>query len=192
MRHAYPGLDRAAGRAWADADGFAMPPSLLLLLAELAPRAGSETILELGSGASTGVLARSARPGARLVTVDDDPARLAAAIRHVCGVGLVAIAPDDIDHVRESCAGRRVALVVVDGPAGRDRFAGGRLEALLELAEPGATWVVDDTDRLDIDGAAAAIAAARGLERRDYEEPLSPGHRYAVLSPPVTPAPDRA
>jgi predicted O-methyltransferase YrrM len=186
-RRDYPGLGEDVIRDFEANYGWVMPVSLLALLDQLARELRPGVVLEIGSGLSTRVLQRAlAGTGALLVSVDDDPAWLPPADSE--SLRMLGVTPDRPDVLRAALDSTvSVDLVVVDGPANRDRFDADRLELYSQLAAADAVWVIDDTDRPENDVAASRIAAERGLERSDHGDPLYRGHQYSVLAPAGTP-----
>lgn len=182
----YPGLGEDVIRDFEANYGWVMPISMLGLLDELAVTLRPAVVLEIGSGLSSRVLQRAlAGSGALLVSVDDDPAWLPPTDPE--SLRVLGITPDRPDVIRAALdPNLSVDLVVVDGPAHRDRFDAERLKLYSQLAAAHAVWAIDDTDRPANDAAASRIAAERGLERRDFRDPLYRKHRYSVLAPAGT------
>jgi predicted O-methyltransferase YrrM len=149
---------------------WAASPDLLVELLRIIDRGRPTTVLELGSGVSTIVMAArlEAVGGGRLVALEHDPAYAAETRRNLAlhgldGVATVLDAPLSTLRVGEEewswytlpeeglPAPASVDLLLVDGPPGATGHLA-RYPALPLLAPrlaPGATIVVDDADRPD-------------------------------------------
>lgn len=153
---------------WRLATPFSAPPELLLRAAQELTRSKPRTVLELGAGVSTLILARIIRNQklpCRLVSVDHDADYLATIAEEVEREGLDEIvtllhAPlepigldgfDGLWYRRETIfkEANEVGLLIVDGPPKR-HGANIRYPALPVLAErltPGALVLLDDARR---------------------------------------------
>lgn len=170
---------------------YAISPDSAVQLVEIVERYRPALAVELGSGASTLILASSLlrfSPGSRLISIDHDET-FAAATRHLLGQhgidntevrvaplqnrsGAVApwYSPDAIADLHD------IGFLFVDGPPGRVPNA--RLpsvENLLPRMAFDCVVVVDDTSRADEATLAAAWATALTgtLEYRDAEKGLA-------------------
>jgi SAM-dependent methyltransferase/precorrin-6B methylase 2 len=106
----------------------------------------SRSILEFGMGASTQVLGQSLAPGARLVSLETDPAWMARTRRNLDILGVPPEACELLPYQgwEESCAGRSFDFIFVDGVGHeRDRFA----RAAFPLLEVGGWILFHDTRR---------------------------------------------
>jgi predicted O-methyltransferase YrrM len=120
-----------------------------LFLFELARRLEPETILELGTAYGIGTLYLAAAGDARIVSVEGDPVRLAAAGRlfEACGLGARVEAvegwfPDCLPAVLGAIDGP-LRLVFEDGPHTAD-VTWPTFEQVVERLEPGGMVVIDD------------------------------------------------
>lgn len=169
---------------------WSMRPAALATIVEEIARSDLRHIVELGSGASTVVLARAARDhGARLVSVEHDPA-WAAAIRDLLrgerleGVAGLIDAPlteegwYDRALVGAACP-ERIDLLVVDGPPAGSSLDPVRAPAVPELEDllaPDCTVVLDDITR-----PAEREAAGRWRRTLGCELELDESREIAVL-----------
>ncbi|MFJ6785880.1 class I SAM-dependent methyltransferase [Streptomyces yangpuensis] len=132
----------------ADADqaGFAMSceDRTGSLLATLAASKPGGRLLELGTGAGAGAawLTAGMDAGARLTTVETDPAVQAIARRHLGADPRIEFVTADADAwlTAAAPAGERYDFAYVDCRPGKYH----RLDDLLALLAPGALYVVDD------------------------------------------------
>jgi hypothetical protein len=167
--------------------GFAAPLALLSDLDALCRRLRPGAVAEIGSGVSTAVLARALEPGAALLSIDQDLG-YAARAAELAGPGAAVVfvcAADASELERMACDSWRAELVLVDGPAGADRFAEPLASLHRRLLSPEAVCVVDDTDRPENDRGASALAGELGLRRVDRGDPIYTSHRYSILFPPT-------
>jgi len=141
---------------------------LVEMVRELRP----ETVLELGSGTTTIVLAWAVRdalgPGARprIVSVEQDPEHAAATTERLVAAGLdqgvtvitARLVDQEVEGRRTSCyalpgdlaealEGRLADLVFIDGPAGPPGIRFGTLPLVQPFVRVGATFVLDDALR---------------------------------------------
>lgn len=151
--------------------GWAASPDFLLALYEISKRAKPRLVLELGSGVSTLVLAKSGAK--KIVSLDhseDFGAQTRAMLKHHKVSG-VEIRIDDLEHYPSghlwySKASLKslgkIDLLVIDGPPSSTnpdaRYPA--LENILPLLSPKAIIILDDANRADDRKLAEAFAAA--------------------------------
>jgi hypothetical protein len=165
--------------------GYAMALSLLSRLDALCRVLEPRDAVELGSGVSTAVIARRLPADGMLISIDQDVRWVERARRLAGGSARVAYVcvsePDLLERVLSSPG--RVDLLVVDGPAGAERFSEGLAAVYSRLLTRSSAVVVDDTDREENERGAALLADRCGLRKVDYGDPMYTGHRYAILLP---------
>jgi predicted O-methyltransferase YrrM len=139
--------------------GWAASPDLLLTLHSLTKRYSPKTIVDLGSGLSTLVLAKSA-PGAKIFSIDNSEeyatktlsvlrdhaitnvqVRVAPLTPHAEGVDWYAV--EEIDDIE------RVDLLFIDGPPGSKNSQARHpvIHEFLKKLSPSAIVVIDDVGR---------------------------------------------
>jgi predicted O-methyltransferase YrrM len=167
--------------------GFSMALSLVRRLVELVAERRPRLVVEVGSGISTVALNGAlAGHGGYLVSLEQNVTHAAATARALPSPDLVALVciTGAADRLAKIAGGWEPGLVVVDGPAGEQRFSEPWLAFYRAVLSPGCLCAIDDTDRGENDAAAALLADAYGFRRWDFDDPVYARHRYSLLLPP--------
>ncbi|MEO1143411.1 MAG: class I SAM-dependent methyltransferase [Pseudomonadota bacterium] len=112
------------------------------MLRTLAASKPNGNLLELGSGSglATAWLLDGMNDGARLTTVDNDPALLSILDKHLGSDHRLAVICADGDEFISKIEGKRFDLIFADTWSGKYRL----LPETLDLLSPGGLYVIDD------------------------------------------------
>jgi predicted O-methyltransferase YrrM len=151
--------------------GAAASHGLMYLLARILAEQPVESVLEFGSGQSTLLIDRLARPGREHVCYEEDAAwhaQLAPRLRS-CDYRLRPLVREAIDSVAADTYGSVAAqdfdLLLVDGPRGVDRYSRlGCVSAVRANRKSDFVVVLDDADRVGEQDTLGVLK--RDLERR--------------------------
>ena len=177
---AFPSLSTGVIDAFFDNFGYTIPLSLLQQLVDLCRITRPALAVEIGSGASTRALNEVlAEHDGLLVSIEEDGewiGRTIATLERPELVVFLAAARADgsgINHaaVEELVRGRTAGVLLIDGPATRERFDHRAVQLFERLVDPPNS------------SAARTLAEKNSLTKFDFGDPIYQQHQYSFLLP---------
>jgi len=167
-------------------DGWAACPSLLEQLAHIMSDLKPKLIVEIGSGVTTMLIAKTKSEESVLFSLDQSKKEIEKTSQIIKKTsGIIFVYPKQegvIDYSFYKKLNGRVDLIIIDGPTG-DRFGSEAREAFDSIISDKTICIIDDTDRTENDIYAHKLATARNLIKKDFTDPIYKNQRFSILFP---------